>query len=186
MVRKMRKMNLTMNFDDEFEGGDGSEDIPLTYLYRNSFLPLQISPAETTALLQTIWHKIWNLLSTYRTAVTQAVGQAKRGDRPPPDLLHADFNRHLPTITTMVTSLVEAVSASTGTDISGRLTADKIGGLEGVLKIVLEEQVELVKEAGGWEDEMLVPGFEGGWKAEWCRDRVCLLLGLASPRETAV
>ncbi|KAI4649805.1 uncharacterized protein J4E79_009651 [Alternaria viburni] len=116
--------------DDEFpfeeeeewegeEGGDGLEDIPLSYLYRNSLLPLQTTPLETTALLQTIFHKIWNLSSTYRTAVTQAVEQAKRDDKPLPNWDHASFSRHLPTTTTMVASLVEAVRAHTGTDLSG-------------------------------------------------------------------
>jgi len=177
--------------DDEFpfeeeeewegeEGGDGLEDIPLSYLYRNALL-LPITPLETIALLQTIWHKIWNLSSTYRSAVTQAVEQAKRDDRPLPNWDHSTFNRHLPTTTTMVASLVEAVLAHTGTDLSGRLTAEMLGRLEGVLKIALEEQLERIHEAGGWEDEMLVPDFKGGWKAEWCRERLCLLLGLVAP-----
>ena len=81
----------------------------------------------------------------------------------------------------MVASLVEAVLAHTGTDLWGRLTAEMLGRLEGVLKIALEEQLERIHEAGGWEDEMLVPDFKGGWKAGWCRERLCLLLGLVAP-----
>ena len=167
--------------EGEFESGYGLEDIPLSYLYRNTLLPLLTSPEETTALHQTIWHKIWNLLSTYRTAVTQAVEQAKLDDRPLPNWDHSTFNRHLPTSITMLASLVETILAIMGTDLSGRLSADKMGSLEAVLGVYLEVQVELVNEADGWGDESITPE-PSGWKAKWCEDRLCLLLGSQSRR----
>lgn len=167
--------------DDGDENEDENEDIPLTYLYRDE-LRLQMTPAEINDLLLTIWHKIWNLLSTYRSKLSQAVQAVQEGKGLP--IWYIPVDSYLPTTQTMVTSFVNTVSANTGTDISGTLTAEKLGRLETLLQIILEEQVKRVHEADGWPTEDILPGFEGEWKEDWS-NRVCLLLGLASPRSTS-
>jgi uncharacterized Zn finger protein (UPF0148 family) len=152
--------------DEEDEEDEDDESIPLSYLYRNE-LRLRMTPAEVDHLLTTIWHKFWNLLSTYRQ---HASAQAS------PDWPSLDA--YLPTKTMLVTSFLATVSAATGTDIAGALVGRKLGRLEALLSIVLGVQKVLVRAAHATQVGEAVPGFPRRWATMYVWSlNMSLLLG---------
>jgi uncharacterized Zn finger protein (UPF0148 family) len=170
-----RDMNMDSDSDSDdsdssnLSDSDEDESIPLSYLYRNG-LRLRMTPTEVDHLLTTIWHKFWNLLSTYRQ---HASAQAS------PDWPSLDA--YLPTKTMLVTSFMATVSAATGTDIEDLLVGRKLGRLEALLSIVLDVQKALVRGAHGRQVGEAVPGFPRRWATMYVWSlNMSVLLGTTS------
>ncbi|KAG9195786.1 hypothetical protein G6011_00907 [Alternaria panax] len=133
--------NMEDDGDDEEEGDDEDEEeeegeeedafIPLSSLYQNEPIqPTTETPLKVLIMiLETTWYKSWFLLLPYISKLEAAIRD--NSDNNSLDMPY--FNSFLPTVSTLLSSLINTANVQLGRDISGLLDERKLQVLEALL-----------------------------------------------------